>query len=305
MAILVGAHTRVLCQGMTGWAGSYHCAQMIEYGTRIVAGVTPGKGGRVHIGVPVFDTVRAAVEHTKANASIVFVPPDHAAGAILEAIEAELPLIVAVTERIPVLEMVRVRDALKGARTKLVGPNSQGVLAPGLCKIGVMATGSERPGSIGVMSRSASLTSEIVAQITSVGLGQSTTVGVGGDPIHGIGFIECMEMFFADKDTRGIVLIGEIGGAEEERAAEFLTGTKSQIPIVAVIVGRHAPPERRMGHAGALTKESGADAANKIAALQAAGVVIAPSAHLVGETIREALATSATSIQRRGESQVR
>jgi succinyl-CoA synthetase alpha subunit len=278
---------------------------MIEYGTRIVAGVTPGKGGRVHIGVPVFDTVRAAVEHTKANASIVFVPPDHAAGAILEAIEAELPLIVAVTERIPVLEMVRVRDALKGARTKLVGPNSQGVLAPGLCKIGVMATGSERPGSIGVMSRSASLTSEIVAQITSVGLGQSTTVGVGGDPIHGIGFIECMEMFFADKDTRGIVLIGEIGGAEEERAAEFLTGTKSQIPIVAVIVGRHAPPERRMGHAGALTKESGADAANKIAALQAAGVVIAPSAHLVGETIREALATSATSIQRRGESQVR
>jgi succinyl-CoA synthetase alpha subunit len=305
MAILVDAHTRVLCQGMTGWAGSYHCAQMIEYGTRIVAGVTPGKGGRVHIGVPVFDTVRAAVEHTKANASIVFVPPDHAAGAILEAIEAELPLIVAVTERVPVLEMVRVRDALKGSRTKLVGPNSQGVLAPGLCKIGVMATGSERPGSIGVMSRSASLTSEIVAQITSVGLGQSTTVGVGGDPIHGIGFIECMEMFFADKDTMGIVLIGEIGGAEEERAAEFLTGTKSQIPIVAVIVGRHAPPERRMGHAGALTKESGADAASKIAALQAAGVVIAPSAHLVGETIREALATSATSIQRRGESQVR
>jgi succinyl-CoA synthetase alpha subunit len=305
MAVLVDAHTRVLCQGMTGWAGSYHCAQMIEYGTRIVAGVTPGKGGRVHIGVPVFDTVRAAVEHTKANASIVFVPPDHAAGAIVEAIGAELPLVVAVTERIPVLGMVRVRDALKGSRTKLVGPNSQGVLAPGVCKIGVMATGGERPGSIGIMSRSASLTSEIIAQITAVGLGQSTTVGVGGDPIHGIGFIECMEMFFADKDTAGIVLIGEIGGAEEERAAEFLAGTKSQIPIVAVIVGRHAPPERRMGHAGALTKESGADAASKIAALQAAGVVIAPSAHLVGETIREALATSATSMQRRGESQVR
>src|SRR3954452_526427 len=293
MAVLVDAHTRVLCQGMTGWAGSYHCARMIEYGTRIVAGVTPGKGGRVHIGVPVFDTVRAAVEHTKANASIVFVPPDHAAGAILEATGAEVPLVVAVTERDPVLEMVRVRDALKGSRTKLVGPNSQGVLAPGVCKIGVMATGGERPGSIGIMSRSASLTSEIIAQITAVGLGQSTTVGVGGDPIHGIGFVECMEMFFADKDTAGIVLIGEIGGAEEERAAEFLTGIKSQIPIVAVIVGRHAPPERRMGHAGALTKESGADAASKIAALQAAGVVIAPSAHLVGETMRGALATPA------------
>jgi succinyl-CoA synthetase alpha subunit len=293
MAILVDAHTRVLCQGMTGWAGSHHSAQMIEYGTRIVAGVTPGKGGRVHIGVPVFDTVRAAVEQTKANASIVFVPPDYAAGAILEAIDAELPLVVAVTERVPVLEMVRVRDALKGSRTKLVGPNSQGVLAPGLCKIGVMATGSERPGSIGIMSRSASLTSEIVAQITSVGLGQSTTVGVGGDPIHGIGFIECMEMFFADKDTTGIVLIGEIGGAEEERAAEFLAGIKPQIPIIALIVGRHAPPERRMGHAGALTKYKGADAASKIAALQAVGVIIAPSAHRVGETVREALAPPA------------
>ncbi|MFZ1064890.1 MAG: succinate--CoA ligase subunit alpha, partial [Pseudolabrys sp.] len=217
----------------------------------------------------------------------------YAAGAILEAIDAELPLVVAVTERVPVLEMVRVRDALKGSRTKLVGPNSQGVLAPGLCKIGVMATGSERPGSIGIMSRSASLTSEIVAQITSVGLGQSTTVGVGGDPIHGIGFIECMEMFFADKDTTGIVLIGEIGGAEEERAAEFLAGIKPQIPIIALIVGRHAPPERRMGHAGALTKYKGADAASKIAALQAVGVIIAPSAHRVGETVREALAPPA------------
>jgi succinyl-CoA synthetase alpha subunit len=292
MAILVDAHTRVLCQGMTGWAGTHHCAQMIEYGTRIVAGVTPGKGGRVHIGVPVFDTVRAAVGQTNANASIVFVPPDNAAGAILEAIEAELPLVVAVTERIPVLDMVRVRDALKGSRTKLVGPNSQGILAPGLCKIGVMATGSVRSGSIGIMSRSASLTSEIVAQITSVGLGQSTTIGIGGDPVHGIGFVECLEMFFADKDTRGIVLIGEIGGAEEERAAEFLARIKSKISILALIVGRHAPPEKRMGHAGALTKYKGSNAVSKIAALQAAGVIIAPSAHSVGEMIRKALATS-------------
>ncbi len=288
MAILVDAHTRVLCQGMTGWAGSHHSAQMIEYGTRIVAGVTPGKGGRVHIGVPVFDTVRAAVEQTKANASIVFVPPDYAAGAILEAIDAELPLVVAVTERIPGISWDRSVIAAAPLRS-----NCWGRPLWTLCKIGVMATGSERPGSIGIMSRSASLTSEIVAQITSVGLGQSTTVGVGGDPIHGIGFIECMEMFFADKDTTGIVLIGEIGGAEEERAAEFLAGIKPQIPIIALIVGRHAPPERRMGHAGALTKYKGADAASKIAALQAVGVIIAQSAHRVGETVREALAPPA------------
>ena len=290
MAIFVDGGTRVLCQGLTGWAGTHHTTRMIEYGTKVVAGVTPGKGGQAHLRIPIFNDVNTAVAETKANASIIFVPPAHAADAMIEAIEAEIPLVVAVTERIPLLDMVRVRDALKGSRTQLIGPNSQGLLAPGFCKIGVMATGGERPGHIGVVSRSASLTSEIIAQITAAGLGQSTTIGVGGDPIHGVGFVECLEMFFADKDTNGVVMIGEIGGREEEQAAEFLTKHEKRKPVVGIVVGRHAPPERRMGHAGTLTTGKGGDAASKITALEAAGVIIAPGAHLVGETIRKAVA---------------
>lgn len=293
MAILVDDNTRLLCQGMTGWAGSYHTYRMIEYGTKVVAGVTPGKGGKSHLDLPVFNTVAEAVAATKANASCVFVPPDRAAGAMIEAIEAELPLVVVVTERVPVLDMVRVREALQGSKTLLVGPNSQGVLAPGICQIGVMATDRSRPGPIGLASRSASLTSEVVAQITAAGLGQSTTVGVGGDAVHGIGFVECIKRFNDDPQTEGIVLIGEIGGNEEEDAAAYIRGNRMNKPIVALVAGKYAPPARRMGHAGALTTHASSNADAKIAKLKEAGVVIAPSAHLVGVTMSEALARRA------------
>jgi succinyl-CoA synthetase alpha subunit len=290
MAILVDDKTRLLCQGMTGWAGTYHTNRMMQYGTCVVAGVTPGKGGTSHIDVPVFNCVAEAVAATGANASAVFVPPDRAAGAMIEAIEAEMPLVVVVTERVPMLDMVRVREALRGSRTRLVGPNSQGVLAPDVCQIGVMATDRVQRGSIGVVSRSASLTSEVVSQLTAEGLGQSTTVGVGGDPVHGIGFIDCLELFFADPQTEAVVLIGEIGGQEEEDAARWLAATGLKKPVVALVAGRHAPPQRRMGHAGALTAPGRGDADSKIAALRAAGVTIAPSAHLVGATMRQILA---------------
>lgn len=289
MAILLDRDTRVISQGMTGWAGSHHTAQMMEYGTQVVAGVRPGKGGRSHLNLPVYDNVAAAMSATGGNASIIFVPPATAAAAMIEAIEAEMPLVVAVTERVPSIDMLRVSDALKGARTRLVGANSQGVLAPGVCKLGVMATGSERPGDIGIVSRSASLTSEVVAQVTAAGLGQSTTVGVGGDAVHGMSMRDCVELFLADDDTEGLVLIGEIGGYEEQEVAEFLGQAKPHKPIVALIVGAHAPRERRMGHAGAMTFGAGGDAAAKVAALERAGVRVAPSAHLVGRTIADAM----------------
>lgn len=289
MAILVSAETRVLCQGMTGRQGSYHTQRAIAYGTQVVAGVRPGKGGTRHLDLPVFDTVREAVEATGANASLVFVPPANAAAAMIEAIEAEVPLVVCVTERVPVLDMVRVRAALEGSRTRLVGANSQGVLAPGLCKLGVMSTVHERKGRIGIASRSATLTSEVVAQTTALGLGQSTTVGIGGDPVHGLGFVDCLELFLTDPDTDGIILLGEIGGVEEEQAADYLKAHKPAKPVVALVAGRHAPPERRMGHAGALTMFGRGEAHAKIEALKAAGVHIAPNANVVAETMRQAL----------------
>lgn len=293
MTILVDQNTRVLCQGMTGWAGTYHAYRMIQYGTNVVAGVTPGKGGKPHLDVPVFNSVKEAVAETKANASCVFVPPQQAANAMIEAIEAELPLVVVVTERVPVLDMVRVREALKGSKTRLVGPNSQGVLAPEICQIGVMATDRSKKGKIGVASRSASLTSEIVAQLTGRGLGQSTTVGIGGDVVHGIGFGDCLELFFADPETEGVVLIGEIGGNEEERAADYLRKAGLKKPVVALVAGRYAPPARRMGHAGTLTMHAQGNADAKMAKLKDAGVIIASSAHLVGETMSELLAKRA------------
>ncbi|MET0313579.1 MAG: succinate--CoA ligase subunit alpha [Hansschlegelia sp.] len=292
MAILLNTDTRVVCQGMTGWAGTHHTAQMMEYGTKVVAGVRPGKGGRSHMNLPIYDDVAAARAETGANASIVFVPPQTAGAAMIEAIEAEMPLIVAVTERVPVLDMVRVKDALKGSNSRLVGANSQGVLSPGVCKLGVMATGSERPGKVGLVSRSASLTSEVVAQVTEAGLGQSTTVGVGGDPVHGMSMRDCVELFLGDADTAGIVLIGEIGGFEEQEVADYVAGARPNKPIVALIVGRHAPRERRMGHAGALTFGDSGDAGAKVAALERAGVRVAPSAHLVGRAMAEALAAT-------------
>jgi succinyl-CoA synthetase alpha subunit len=293
MAILVDQNTRLLCQGMTGWAGSYHTSRMIQYGTNVVAGVTPGKGGKSHLDVPVFDSVAEAMKAAGANASAIFVPPDRAANAMIEAIEAEMPLVVVVTERIPVLDMIRVREVLDGSRTRLVGPNSQGVLAPEVCQIGVMATDRARRGTVGVVSRSASLTSEVVSQLTAAGLGQSTTVGIGGDPVHGMGFVDCLELFLADPQTEAIVLIGEIGGTEEQQAADYLRAAGAKKPVIALVVGQHAPPQRRMGHAGALAQESAGDAASKIAALRQAGATIVSSAHLVGATTRELVASRA------------
>ena len=289
MAILVGPETRVICQGLTGRAATYHVARMMAYGTSVVGGVTPGKGGSSHLDVPIFDTVAQAKAATDANASLLFVPPANAAAAMIEAIEAEIPLIVAVTERVPVLDMVRVRQALVGAKTRLVGPNSQGVLAPGIAQLGVMTTVNARKGGIGIASRSASLTSEIVAQISDAGLGQSTTVGVGGDPVHGLSLADCVELFDADPQTTAIVLIGEIGGSEEEQAAERIASLRSSKPILALIVGQHAPLERRMGHAGALAASGRGSAKEKTAALARAGVEIVPQAHLVGERMRMVL----------------
>jgi len=289
MAILVGPETKVICQGMTGRTASYHIERAMAYGTNVVGGVRPGKGGTRHLDVPIFDSVSDSVSKTGADASIIFVPPASASDAMIEAIEAEVPVVVCVTERVPVLDMVRVRDALEGSRTCLVGPNSQGVLTPQACKLGVMSTVHERPGSIGIVSRSATLTSEIVAQTSAAGLGQSTTVGIGGDPVHGIGFVDCLKLFMEDPGTEGIVLIGEIGGAEEEMAADYLKAVKVPKPVVALVAGRHAPPERRMGHAGTLTLFGRADANQKIKTLRSAGAQIAPNPQDVAETMRQSL----------------
>lgn len=289
MSILITPETKVLCQGMTGRAATFHCGRMQSYGTKLVAGVTPGKGGQRHLDLPVFNTVAEAVEATGADASIAFVPPDRAAAAIIEAIEAELALIVCVTERVPVLDMVRVRQALEGSASVLIGPNSQGLLAPGIAQLGVMSTVDAKPGRIGIASRSASLTSEIVAQTTAAGLGQSATVGVGGDPVHGISLAECVARFIDDPDTDGIIVVGEIGGSEEEDVAALVARMRPAKPVVALVAGRHAPPERRMGHAGALATGGIGSAKAKIDALQSAGVIIAPHAGSIGETMRAAL----------------
>ena len=289
MAILVDQGTRLIVQGMTGRAGTFYTDLAIEYGTSVVAGVTPGKGGSRHIGVPIFATVAEAVRETRANASLIFVPAQQAGAAMIEAVEAAVPLIVCVTERVPTLDMVRVRHALEGSPTKLVGPNSQGVLSPAKCKVGVMSTADARPGAVGIVSRSASLTSEVVAQTSAAGLGQSTTVGIGADPVHGIGFVDCLRLFMDDDETEGVILIGEIGGNEEEAAADYLRRERPQKPVVALVAGRHAPLERRMGHAGAFTVFGQGDAAAKIEAMRSAGARIAENADLVAQTMRGAL----------------
>jgi len=289
MAILVDRETRVICQGMTGQAGTYHAVKMIAYGTKLVGGVTPGKGGQKHLGLPMFDTVADAVQKTGADASIIFVPPVHAAEAIIEAIDAEIPLVIALTERVPVFDMVRVVHALRGSSTRLVGPSSQGILAPGLCKIGVMATGSERPGGIGVISRSASLMNEAVHQLSAVGLGQSTCISIGGDPLHGMSMKDCLQLFLEDEQTNGVLLIGEIGGTQEQDVADFILTRRPSVPIVALIVGRQAPLGWRMGHGGSLVWSEHDTAAAKISALSDAGVIIAESPHLIGATVRKAL----------------
>jgi succinyl-CoA synthetase alpha subunit len=295
MAILVGPDTRLMCQGLTGRAATYHVARMIAYGTTVVAGVTPGKGGRTHMDAPVFETVAQAMAATGANVSMVFVPPPTAAQAMIEAIEAEIPLVVAVTERVPVLDMVRVRHALKGSKTRLLGPNSQGILSPGSAQVGVMTTVNAVRGSIGIASRSATLTSEVMAQTTAAGLGQSTTIGVGGDPVHGMSLSDCLELFLADPATDGIIIIGEIGGTEEEDVADYVRSIHPSKPIVAYIAGRHAPPERRMGHAGAFSIGATGTASSKIKALEAAGIRVSGSAAAVGLTMAQAVAEVSTS----------